>query len=241
MKPSVISFSFLVLAACASQEAPIQLDDIRDPGEALPGVAKVIECDPAPKYIYDKRGEIVETVHPILHPSCSKGDTATAFPFPGIGQRLGRNFKVTERDSNASTLATNQPSSGAQPPSPAAPTDPAVPSDPVVPNDPAAPSTPTNPGTPTNPTDPTTPTIPGGGDPSTPNNPSNPVDPTVPTNPATPSNPNDPNDDDHDDEDHHDDEGCSDPDPCHDHPDHNPATNDSLEEIEKYHPELQGN
>jgi len=51
----------------------------------LPGIPTQINCNPEPTLIYSKAGDLIETIHPILHPTCGaqssigavKGETAT--------------------------------------------------------------------------------------------------------------------------------------------------------------------
>ncbi len=61
----------VVLSACA-QPDPIKLDDIRDARGDLPGFTTVINCSRAPRIVYDKFGEIIDTIHPVRHPSCAE-------------------------------------------------------------------------------------------------------------------------------------------------------------------------
>ena len=62
----------LAMSACAQAPDVISLDDIRDARGDLPGFDSVINCNRAPRYIFDKHGEIVDTIVPIRHPSCEE-------------------------------------------------------------------------------------------------------------------------------------------------------------------------
>lgn len=216
----------------ASVAPPIQLDDIRDDGTEFPGVSKTINCDPAPKLIFDKHGEIVDEVYPILHPSCNKSGQKSARPSVSVPLTTIALGPDDNPRSNDTTGTSAGPDNSNDPNTPAAPTNPNTPTAPTNP-DSGNPNTPSDPN-PTTPTNPDT-SGPDTSDPDT-GTPAEP-NPATPTNPTTPITPTDPGEED----DHGDDEGCSDPDPCHDHEKHNPLTNDSPNEIEKYHPELLNN
>lgn len=69
MKYNLIVCAAAALAACAQPDL-ISLDDIRVPAGSLPGYDTIINCDRAPRYVFDKNGEIVDTIFPVLHPSC---------------------------------------------------------------------------------------------------------------------------------------------------------------------------
>ena len=75
MKPITVCAGILALSACAQQTPDvISLDDIRDARGDMPGFDTVINCNRGPRIIYDKFGEIMETVQPIKHPSCKDRD-----------------------------------------------------------------------------------------------------------------------------------------------------------------------
>lgn len=78
MRLLAVFAGILGLSACASTPDVISLDDIRDARGDLPGVETVINCDRAPRIIFDKNGEIVETIQPVRHPSCPDSSVKNA-------------------------------------------------------------------------------------------------------------------------------------------------------------------
>ncbi len=113
MKPTAAIGLAVLLSACAEPKI-IELDDIRDARGDTPGINTEINCDPAPKHIFDKHGEIIDTVHPILHPSCKdpaeagSGLGALFRPGPGQPQPLAP-FSDTDDDDDANTAAVDAP------------------------------------------------------------------------------------------------------------------------------------
>ena len=78
MRSIIAVAGVLAVSACAQAPDVISLDDIRDARGELPGFDTVINCSKAPRYIFDKHGEIVDTIHPIRHPSCAAKEAREA-------------------------------------------------------------------------------------------------------------------------------------------------------------------
>jgi len=46
----------------------------------LPGIPTQINCNPEPTLIYSKAGDLIETIHPILHPTCGAQSSIGVIP-----------------------------------------------------------------------------------------------------------------------------------------------------------------
>ena len=152
MRPAAVLGVAVFLGACAEPKI-VQLDDIRDARGDTPGVPSEINCDPAPKHVFDKHGEIIDTVYPILHPSCQddskqSGGLAALFrPGPGLAMPTAPRALADNNDddnNNDNTAAVDTPPVVNTRPQPgAAPTGPTTAPDPAPTPDPSpAPKTP---------------------------------------------------------------------------------------------------
>lgn len=161
MKIGIALVSLMSITACAQPDL-IGLDDIRDARGQSPGFTTVINCSKAPRFIFDKHGEIVETIHPIRHPDCIKEDAKRE------RQAQRRSIGLPEPDDDHHDRSgTNGPELAGTPTVPVKPTTPRNPTS-QVPTTPGTPNTPDSPIDPV--TTPPTPALP----PITPVEPENP-------------------------------------------------------------------
>lgn len=143
MKVQLAVAGILAISACAQKTDVISLDDIRDNSGDLPGFNTVINCSKAPRIIFDKHGEIVETIHPIRHPSCVEAENKRAAqikrsqlargtgPVSNFNQAsdddVPRNIPVATLPDNPDTDQPSQPATDPTQPAPE-PAQPAKPS-----------------------------------------------------------------------------------------------------------------
>ena len=124
----------------------------------LPGIQTQINCNPEPTLIYSKAGNLIDTVIPVLHPSCSaqsalgevKNQSTRSWRdwFGPASLRTGTSpTEATDDDPTyvrSPDVAANSPSPASTPLS-APPGDATTPAAPAAPNQPAAPSKPVEP------------------------------------------------------------------------------------------------
>lgn len=154
MKHSLLVASAIpLLASCSDWDALISRNIT---SSDLPGIPTQISCDPAPTLIYSKTGQLIDTIIPVLHPSCEEdgavlsGGVTTGGPWwskfgPPTYKPLVTRNAATDDDYVPPRAASANPS---EPPAVAnpSPTSPAEGGEP--PAEPAAPSEPQTPETP---------------------------------------------------------------------------------------------
>ncbi len=70
MKRALMLLStFPVLASCTAWNDLVSRDNT---DQALPGIQTSINCSPDPTLVYSKTGDLIDTVYPVLHPSCAE-------------------------------------------------------------------------------------------------------------------------------------------------------------------------
>ncbi len=147
MKPLLIASTIPLLASCSMWNDLVSRDatDLD-----LPGIQTVINCNPEPTLIYSKTGDLIDTVIPVLHPSCSgeeitrtssrsfSGPWWTWFGPPAARAAFNPMESLDDDDPivNPRNVAANDPNPAPRPTATAAPSDPSTP----APNAPADPS-----------------------------------------------------------------------------------------------------
>jgi|GEM_PF-6999190 len=172
MKHSLYILATLPFLASCSNWDDLISRDVSNP--ELPGVPTQINCNPEPTLIYSKAGDLIDTVIPVLHPSCTGqvlGETVeleapwwSIFGPPSTRASFFPTESLDKDDNvNPRNVATNTPEPTTTPDPTVTPTQPdpnVTPETPTPTVDPQDPTDPTKPVEPQEPTEPTTPVKP---------------------------------------------------------------------------------
>ncbi len=105
MKHSILLIATLPFIASCSMFDGMVSRNVTD--SEFPGIQTEINCNPAPVLIFSKSGDLIETVNPILHPTCNGQSSIGAVK----GETAGPNWfsfgPATARASNSPTEATD--------------------------------------------------------------------------------------------------------------------------------------
>lgn len=116
MKHALLLITSLPLIAACSQLSDLASRSGADP--ELPGIPTTIDCNPQPTLIYGKTGQLLETVYPVLHPSCKEdgavlGEAITndrpwwaLFGPPRNPVRVSSNLKDEDKPAAAAVVAS---------------------------------------------------------------------------------------------------------------------------------------